>query len=132
MTDDETTLTLKEVEARLTGIISDMSETEKRELLERLEKWEQAKLKDARQHLRRQTSIYAVFSGQDCYFRDYIKDISSGGLFIETDTALFMNQELVITFFLPDVQAPIKIKGKVVRTDAEGFGIKFDELLPDI
>ncbi|MBW1694652.1 MAG: PilZ domain-containing protein [Deltaproteobacteria bacterium] len=132
MTDDETTLTLKEVEARLTGIISDMSETEKRELLERLEKWEQAKLKDARQHLRRQTSIYAVFSGQDCYFRDYIKDISSGGLFIETDTALFMNQELVITFFLPDVQAPLKIKGKVVRTDAEGFGIKFDELLPDI
>ena len=132
MIDDETTLTLKEVEARLTGIISDMSETEKRELLERLEKWEQAKLKDARQHLRRQTSIYAVFSGQDCYFRDYIKDISSGGLFIETDTALFMNQELVITFFLPDVQAPLKIKGKVVRTDAEGFGIKFDELLPDI
>ena len=132
MTDDETTLTLKDVEARLTGLISDMSETEKRELLERLEKWEQAKLKDARQHLRRQTSIYAVFSGQDCYFRDYIKDISSGGLFIETDTALFMNQELVITFFLPDVQAPLKIKGKVVRTDAEGFGIKFDELLPDI
>jgi len=132
MTDDETTLTLKEVEARLSGLISDMSETEKRELLERLEKWEQAKLKDARQHLRRQTSIYAVFSGQDCYFRDYIKDISSGGLFIETDTALFMNQELVITFFLPDVQAPLKIKGKVVRTDAKGFGIKFDELLPDI
>lgn len=132
MIDDETTLTLKEVEARLSGLISDMSETEKRELLERLEKWEQAKLKDARQHLRRQTSIYAVFSGQDCYFRDYIKDISSGGLFIETDTALFMNQELVITFFLPDVQAPLKIKGKVVRTDAEGFGIKFDELLPDI
>jgi len=132
MEDHETTLTLKEVEARLSDLISDMTETEKRELLERLEKWEQAKLKDARQHPRRQTSIYAVFSGQDCYFRDYIKDISAGGLFIETDTALFMNQELVITFFLPDARAPIKIKGKVVRTNAEGFGIKFDEILPDI
>ena len=125
MIDDEATLTLKEVEARLSALISNMSETEKRELLERLEKQEESKFQEAREHHRRQTSIYAVFSGQDCYFRDYIKDISAGGLFIETETALFINQELVITFFLPDALKPIKIKGKVVRTDSKGFGIKF-------
>lgn len=132
MIDDEATLTLKEVEARLSALISNMSETEKRELLERLEKWEESKFEEERTYHRRQTSIYAVFSGQDCYFRDYIKDISAGGLFIETDTALFINQELVITFFLPNSQKPIKIKGKVVRTDSKGFGIEFDELLPDV
>jgi hypothetical protein len=132
MVDIDTKLTIKEVEARLSTIISNMSETEKRELLERLETWEESKFQEARKHHRRDTSIYAVFSGQDCYFRDHIKDISAGGLFIETETALFINQELVITFFLPDARKPIKIKGKVVRTDPKGFGIKFDELLPDV
>jgi len=132
MVDNDTKLTIKEVEARLSKIISNMSEMEKRELLERLEKWEEAMFQEAREHHRRQTSIYAVFSGQDCYFRDYIKDISSSGLFIETETALFLNQELVITFFLPDARKPVKIKGKVVRTDPKGFGIEFDERLPDV
>lgn len=132
MVDNDTKLTIKEVEARLSKIISSMSETDKRELLERLEKWENAMFQEARGNHRRHTSIYAVFSGQDCYFRDYIKDISASGLFIETETALFINQELVITFFLPDARKPVKIKGKVVRTDPKGFGIEFDERLPDI
>ncbi|UCD89901.1 MAG: PilZ domain-containing protein [Desulfobacterales bacterium] len=132
MVDNETTLTIKEVDARLSELISDMTETGKRELLERLEKWTQSKFEDARKHPRKQTSIYAVCSGHECYLRDYITDISAGGLFIETDSALFLNQELVLTFFLPDAGTPIKIKGKVVRSDAKGFGIKFDELLPNI
>ena len=132
MVDYETTLTINEVEARLSELISAMSEIEKRELLAKLEKWEQSKIKDLRKHPRKDTSIYAVFSGQDCYFRDYISDISAGGLYIETETALFIDQELVITFFLPDAGAPVKIKGKVVRTDSKGIGIEFDELLTNI
>ena len=132
MVDNDSKLTIKEVEAQIAAIISNMSEMEKRELLGRLEKWEESMLQETREHHRRHTSIYAVFSGQDCYFRDYIKDISAGGLFIETETALFINQELVITFFLPDSRKPIKIRGKVVRTDPKGFGIKFDERLPDV
>ncbi len=132
MVENDSKLTIKAVEARIAAIISNMSETEKRELLERLEKWEESMFQETREYHRRHTSIYAVFSGQDCYFRDYIKDISAGGLFIETETALFINQELVITFFLPDSRKPIKIRGKVVRTDPKGFGIKFDERLPDV
>ena len=131
MADNHNDLSMKEVEARLSSIISNMSDKEKRELLERLEHWEEAKFEEDRKHHRKQTSIYAVFSGQDCYFRDYIKDISAGGIFIETETALFINQELVITFFLPNSSKPIKIRGKVVRSDPKGFGIQFDELLPD-
>ncbi len=132
MIDDETTLNLKEVEARLTRLISDMSETEKRELLERLEKWEQAKLKDARQHLRRQTSIYAVFSGQDCYFRDYIKDISTGGLFIETRSPLAVGQEIILILSLPSHERPIKIICEVVRATQQGIGVKFRPSSPII
>ncbi len=129
MTKNDIALSVSEVEDRLSELISSMSETEKRELLERLMEWEQSKFEDYREHPRKHTSIYAVCSGHNLYFRDFIKDISAGGLFIETETSLFINQELVITFFLPDTRAPVKIKGKVVRTDSKGIGVKFDEAI---
>ena len=132
MTNNDKALSINEVEDRLSELISNMSETEKRETLERLEKWQQSKLADNREHPRKNTSIYVVCSGSNHYFRDFIKNISAGGLFIETETPLFVNQELITTFFLPGVKDPIKIKGKVVRTDSKGIAVKFDEPIPDI
>ena len=132
MANNDITLSINEVEDRISEIISSMYETEKRELLERLEKWEQSGYENGRKHPRKQTSIYAIFSGPDCYFREFIKDISAGGLYIETDNLLVINQELTITFYLPDAKAPMKIKGKVVRTDSKGIGINFNEILSDI
>ena len=119
MADDERPLDINEVEARLSELISVMSDSEKRDLLEKLKVWEQSKFENYSDHPRKNTSIYAVCSGQNFYFRDFIKDISSGGLFIETETSLFINQEILVTFFLPDTGTPLKIKGKVVRTDSK-------------
>ena len=121
-----------EIEARLSELIADMSVAEKRNLLQRLEKWQASKIKDNRRHPRKDTSIYAICSGHDCYFRDYIKNISAGGIFIETQSPLFVNQQITITFFLPGAQRPIKIKGKVVRTDPKGIAVEFDEIIPNI
>ena len=132
MADDERPLDINEVEARLSELISVMSDSEKRDLLEKLKVWEQSKFENYRDHPRKNTSIYAVCSGQNFYFRDFIKDISSGGLFIETETSLFINQEILVTFFLPDTGTPLKIKGKVVRTDSKGIGVKFNEVIPNI
>ena len=132
MADDDRLISINEVDARISDLISDMSESEKRELLKKLEVWEQSKFENYREHIRKRTSIYAVCSGPDFYFRDYIKDISAGGLFIETETSLFVNQEILMTFFLPDAGAPLKIRGKVVRTDSQGIGVKFNEILPNI
>ena len=132
MADDERLIGINEVDDRISDLISDMSESEKRELLKNMEVREQSKFEDYREHIRKSTSIYAVCSGPDFYFRDYIKDISSGGLFIETETSLFVNQEILITFFLPDAGAPLKIRGKVVRTDSKGIGVKFNEVIPNI
>jgi len=120
------------VEARLSELLSEMSEAEKRNLLEKLEEWQAGKQEENRKHPRKRISIYAVCSGADAYFRDYIQNIGADGLFIETQTPLFVNQELTTTFFLPGSKAPVKAKGTVVRTDSKGIAIEFDETIPDI
>ena len=58
--------------------------------------------------------------------------MAAGGIFIETQSPLFVNQELTTTFFLPASKAPIKAKGKVVRTDSKGIAIEFDEIIPGV
>ena len=132
MTNDDKPLGTDEVEARLSELLSDMSEAEKRDFLEKLEEWQACKQKEKRKYPRKRISIYAVCSGYDSYFRDYIQNIGPGGVFIETQSPLFINQELTTTFFLPASKAPIKAKGKVIRTDSKGIAIEFDEIIPDI
>lgn len=132
MAENNRAQSLKEIETRLSTLISEMSEDEKRDLLERLEKWQEAKHANKRKHTRKQASIYAVFEGHNAYFRDYIQNISTSGIFIETQTPIFVNQELTATFFLPGSKTPIKIKGKVVRTDPKGIAVQFDEEIPNI
>jgi len=132
MANDDKALGADEVEARLSELLSDMSEGEKRDFLEKLEEWRARKQREKRKHPRKRISIYAVCSGYDSYFRDYIQNIGPGGIFIETQTPLFVNQELTTTFFLPGSKTPVKAKGKVVRTDSKGIAIQFDEAIPDI
>jgi hypothetical protein len=132
MGNDDKALGANEVEARLSELLSEMSEADKRDFLEKLEEWQTCKQKEKRKYPRKRISIYAVCSGADSYFRDYIQNIGAGGIFIQTQSPLFINQELTTTFFLPASKAPIKAKGKVVRTDSNGIAIEFDEAIPDI
>ncbi len=132
MANDDKALGADEVEARLSELLSDMSEGEKRDFLEKLEAWQARKQREKRKHPRKRISIYAVCSGYDSYFRDYIQNIGAGGIFIETQTPLFVNQELTTTFFLPGSKTPVKAKGKVVRTDSKGIALEFDEIIPDL
>lgn len=38
----------------------------------------------------------------------------------------------LLSDFLPGSKAPIKAKGKVVRTDSKGIALEFDEIIPDL
>jgi len=120
------------VKARLFELISNMAEEEIQELVKELEKRQDSKFSEKRKHSRKRTFIYADCSGDKCKFTDFIQDISAGGIFMETKTPLFVNQELSITFTLPGTEDPIKIKGNIVRVDSKGAAIQFDEPLPYI
>ena len=65
-------------------------------------------------------------------FTDFIQNISVGGLYIETQIPLLVNQELWLTFSPPGSEDTIKIKGTVIRVDPKGIGVQFEEAIPDI
>ena len=57
MTNNDNKNNIKEVRSRIYEIISNMSEVETRKLLKGLEKWQQSKLADKREHSREDTSV---------------------------------------------------------------------------
>jgi Tfp pilus assembly protein PilZ len=97
--------------------------------LKDLEKWEKSKNKK-RKYPRRSTLIDITYaSDQRGFFEDVIRNISAGGLYIETTLLSELGQKLTMTFSHPDSGDPIKVLGKVIRVDSEGIGVKFDKLL---
>lgn len=125
-------LGMEEVHTRISEIIDSMSEANKRKLLRVLKKWQQSTRVDKRKHNRKFTSIYAIFETTHCYFTDFIKNISVGGLFIETGIPLTINQKLFITFSPSNSKVPIKITGQIVRRDPKGIGVKLYDTIPGI
>jgi type IV pilus assembly protein PilZ len=123
---------IEEVYSRISEMISNMPEKETQKLLKGLEKWQQSKLADKREHYREHTSIYAFIKTNGLSFKDSIKNLSAGGLFIETGIPLSVNRELFISFLHPNYRTLIKVAGEIVRTDSKGIGVKFDQPRSDI
>ena len=122
-------LRINDVRTFIFEIITDMSDTELRQLLKDLEKWEKSKNKK-RKYPRRSTLIDITYaSDQRGFFEDVIRNISAGGLYIETTLLSELGQKLTMTFSHPDSGDPIKVLGKVIRVDSEGIGVTFDKLL---
>ncbi len=80
---------------------------------------------DKRRHPRKPCSIVVDYATQDRAFRDYIRDISKGGVFIETKNFFSLGQEFIMTFSVPNHDRPLKFIGEVVRTDDRGVGVRF-------
>jgi len=120
-----------EVRAFIFEIIDDMSDTEMRQLLKDLEKWQKSK-DEKRKFTRRSTLIGITYSSdQRRTFEDFVRNISAAGLFIETNLLSELGQKLTMTFSHPDSGDPIKVLGKVIRVDSGGIGVKFNKLLSD-
>ncbi|MBW2004406.1 MAG: PilZ domain-containing protein [Deltaproteobacteria bacterium] len=69
---------------------------------------------------------YAVdYSTQGHVYKDFIQDISTGGVFIESHMPFTVGQEVSLTFPLPDYQKHVKALGEVVRITPQGVGVKF-------
>ena len=118
-----------EVRAFIFEIINSMSDEEMRQLLKDLEEWQHSK-HEKRKDPRRSTLINITYSSdQKRIFEDFVRNISAGGLFIETNLLSELGQELKMTFSHPDSGDPIKVLGKIVRVDSGGIGVKFDTLL---
>ena len=132
MTNDDNKIGIKEVRSRISEIISRMSEAESRKLLKGLEKWQQSRPPDKREHHRKYTSIYAICETKNYNFRDFTKNISAGGVFIETGNTLSINEDLFMTLLHSGFEVPIRAGGKIVRVDPKGIGVKFKNTIHSI
>ena len=110
------------VTARLLEVIKAMSEDEQLALLKELE---ERLFKGRRKHEREPFFMAVDYSTEDRFYKDYIQNISAGGVFIETRMPFRAGQEVSLTFPLPDYQKYIKIIGEVVRVTPHGIGVKF-------
>lgn len=107
---------------QLVGIIKNISEDKQLKLLELLKQWNEQGNRD---YNRKSCLIAVDYSSQDRFFRDFIQNISAGGVFIETREVFSPGQEIGLTFSIPNSQIPFRISGRITRTSSEGVAVKF-------
>jgi uncharacterized protein (TIGR02266 family) len=110
------------ITARLIELIKNMPEDEQRTLLKDLE---EKPFEGRRKHARKPFLMAVDYSTQDHVYKDFIQDISTGGVFIQTHMPFTVGQEVSLTFPLPNYQKHIKVTGEVVRSTTQGVGVKF-------
>jgi Tfp pilus assembly protein PilZ len=122
--------------ARLSELIDVMADDQ---LLNLLDYAEELYGKKKREHER-----YSCLITTDCVyksraFNDFIKDISCGGVFIETSESFLQGEDITLTISFSHYSKPFKIIGEIVRITPSGIGVKFktvsqvqEELVQDL
>lgn len=83
--------------------------------------------KEMRKHPRKTSLIATDCTTNEVCFINFIKDISNGGVFIETNAPFYIGQKIKMKFSLPQVDDTIVVGGEVIRVDSLGIGVKFIE-----
>lgn len=122
-------LSLKE---RLMASINDLNEDQQRDLLDYLERQKTG----YRKHKRQDCSIAVDYTIRDRTFKDFIKNISAGGVYIRTKQTHSAGRDISMDFKITGYPKPIRVFGKIVRCDPNGFAVEFfqeiEELLDDL
>ena len=123
------------VKARLKELLDDIalfidraSEEDRRRLLSTLEKSARS---DRRKHLRKPCSFEVTLATWRV-FTESIRDISVGGVFVETSEAFSVGQHVKLMFSPPGGGEPVEINGQVVRILKDGIGVKFTSASKDV
>lgn len=116
-------MTVSAATSRLISLILKMPPSEILEILKTVEEKEHAK---KRRSPRVNYFMEVDYVINEKAYRGFINNISSEGVFIETNEQFSLDQEITLTFALPNSQGHIKVSGKIVRATSEGIGIAFD------
>ncbi|MFC1884456.1 PilZ domain-containing protein [Thermodesulfobacteriota bacterium] len=112
--------------AKLISMILQMPYDDQWALLNELEeRVPQKTAKGKRGHQRKPFLTVVDYASPDRSYKDFIQNISPGGVFIETGIPFSVGQEISLAFPLPKSQKHIKIAGEVVHVEKEGIGVKF-------
>jgi type IV pilus assembly protein PilZ len=92
---------------------------------------------ERRESPRAAVTIRVDYSTVDAMFSEFSRNINEGGLFIESETPLALEERVQLQFRLPGVDDPIKVSGRVAWISQggldgpPGMGIEFENLDAD-
>jgi len=129
------------VTSELLKLIIDMSEDEKIQLLEQLGEMPDdegpvltVNLDDDDSFMRGKPLKICLIAVEckveDRAFKSYIIDISSVGVFIESNDRFPIGQEITMSLTLPNHHEAFQLKGRIARSGSKGIGVKFYDLTP--
>ncbi len=83
------------------------------------------KAQERRAHSRKACHLPVSALSWGPIFRAYARNISLGGVFIETPYVLAIDKRIDLMFTIPDHEKVVKVIGKIVQSDPGGLGIQF-------
>jgi PilZ domain len=86
---------------------------------------------DLRRFARKPFRRATIFACQNRYYAGLTKNISKGGIFIETRNQFLPGQIITLVISRTKIEKGVMLKGEVVHRRPEGFGLKFLSLLKD-
>lgn len=99
-------------------------------LLERLKLYSHPEFRWTREYPRLSCYLMVDFAAKGKAYRSCIRDISAGGVFIETKDAFEQDQQVALCFTLTESNEslPFKIKGRVSRIYPDGIGVQYENV----
>jgi len=80
-----------------------------------------------RRHPRRTALFSAKYTAKEGTYRDLVKDIGAGGVFVRTRQLMVQGRTINLQIPILVFGKRLSLMGKVVRCDAEGFAMMFDK-----
>ncbi len=106
--------------------ILEMTAAERVGLLEKLDEMPEKNLSlGDRDAIRRQYDQTITFHTRDRHYSALCKDISNGGIFIQTGDIFQMGQLVTLDIPFSTGEESIKVPAEIVRVDKYGIGLKF-------
>ena len=106
--------------------ILNMTDGERLHLLEQMDKLPVQDLSlGEREGVRRLYDQIITFSTLDRQYTAVCKDISNGGIFIQTEDVFRLGQLVTLDIPYSNGRESIKVPAEIVRVNAEGIGLKF-------
>lgn len=88
---------------------------------------------DRRKHSRKACSLAAYFATWEGSFQSFVRNISHGGMFIQTRRVLPAGQQITVSLPPPaNRKEMIEVTGEIVWSVPEGLGIKFTSVSKDL
>ena len=112
---------------RLVSLIHDMPGDRLQKLVGQLETetTERSASDKDRKRVRVDCFVSVDYTDSEKFFKDYIEDISTSGVFIKTREAFSVGEEIVLSMSLSSEGSAFKIPASVVRAAPDGIGVRF-------